>query len=303
MKPICAALAAVLATTLGACGQVPWDQQAAVGGVEQDLDGILYSSFVDGTPKLFVSSNDGSASPLDTGELGAYSADWSPNKTQIAFIGQGNEDPDIYVMSADGTDRQRVLASTAIEGDPNWSADGKSIYFWQSFDDGTWVVQQVNVRTGEVTPVEGTLNGDGMIAVSPVDDRIALARNVKGDLSIEIIGVGKGSASTSIPGGAASPSWSPSGNQLAYLDDDARLHIKDFASGTTVSIQSPSDARLSDVEWGPDESSILVRTSAVPSQGQIQQQDTFVVDTTSGDVTKVNLGSDKSDYFGGISWQ
>lgn len=296
--------AAVAATTLGACGAASSGGTAATALDDPNLTGILFSVFEHGDPQLYATSADGSATKFDTEGLSAYSADWSPGKEQIAFIGDnGGENSDIYTMNADGSNIQCVLSTPVAEGDPTWSHDGRLIYFWQSFDDGTWLVKSVDVATGDVRSVEGTINNDSMIDSSPSGAQLAVSRNEGGDVSIEVVGLTASAESLSIPNGRGTPSWSPSGERLAYTDSDLQLNIRSMVDGETVKVSLPKAARVAVAEWAPSEDALLVVTSQVPAPGVSVPEEVFLVDTRSGQTIPVALGDEGADYFGGISWE
>jgi Tol biopolymer transport system component len=78
----------------------------------------LHSMNVDGTEDKRV------------GEGVAIMAQYSPDGKQIVFMGDGgNNQPDLWVMNADGTGRKQITKTEDIEIGPLWSADGKRIFF------------------------------------------------------------------------------------------------------------------------------------------------------------------------------
>jgi dipeptidyl aminopeptidase/acylaminoacyl peptidase len=81
----------------------------------------------------------GAIRQLTTLETTQYDPVWSPDGKQIAFRGTKRgltdrettmEDTHVWVMSADGSDRREIGAAIDDrQGAPQWSADGRSIYF------------------------------------------------------------------------------------------------------------------------------------------------------------------------------
>jgi Tol biopolymer transport system component len=60
----------------------------------------------------------------------AYSAVWSPDGTQIAYITtRDGGNADIYIMDADGSNPRRITRRLEAESYPTWSPDGRSILF------------------------------------------------------------------------------------------------------------------------------------------------------------------------------
>jgi Tol biopolymer transport system component len=80
-------------------------------------------------PHLYTVNADGSEEKR-LGDAGGVMGQWSPDGKQIVFMGDGgNNQPDLWVMSADGTGKKQVTKTEDIEIGPSWSADGKRIYF------------------------------------------------------------------------------------------------------------------------------------------------------------------------------
>jgi Tol biopolymer transport system component len=58
-------------------------------------------------------------------------AAWSPDGSQIVYEAAGTKGrPDIYVMNADGSGRQRLTHDPARDENPDWSPDGSQIAFY-----------------------------------------------------------------------------------------------------------------------------------------------------------------------------
>ena len=59
-------------------------------------------------------------------------AGWSPDGTKIFYIRDEEadpiEDPELYVVNADGTNRTRLTASAEIAEEARWSTDSASVF-------------------------------------------------------------------------------------------------------------------------------------------------------------------------------
>jgi Tol biopolymer transport system component len=61
-----------------------------------------------------------------------YQPDWSPDGKEILFVSERDGVPQIWVMSADGSNQRRVTQSSGrINRHPDWSPDQKRIIFTQ----------------------------------------------------------------------------------------------------------------------------------------------------------------------------
>ena len=54
---------------------------------------------------------------------------WSPDGAKIAFISLGDDNSDIYVINADGSNLRRLTESNALDRQPLWSPDSTRIVF------------------------------------------------------------------------------------------------------------------------------------------------------------------------------
>ena len=118
-----------------------------------------------------------------------WTAVWSPNGRQIAFVGNRprggpcpcKDNSDIYVMNADGSGTRRLTHHAGYNAEPAWSPDGRKIAF-RSTRDGN---REIYV-----------MNADG-------SKQRNLTRNPAKDVR---------------------PSWSPDGRRIAFVSDrDGRL--------------------------------------------------------------------------------
>lgn len=80
-------------------------------------------------PHLYTMNPDGT----DVTHLGSETgimAQWSPDGKRIVCMGDGgNNQPDLFVMDADGKNRRQLTKTADVEIGPLWSADGKRIFF------------------------------------------------------------------------------------------------------------------------------------------------------------------------------
>jgi len=110
---------------------------------------------------LWRSRADGSEPvQLTSAPMTAFTPDWSPDGTQLAFVGYLPGKPNkIYVVSRDGGLSYPITGDSEREWDPNWSVDGKSLLFghiWYSFELGTTGIFKFDLSTKHVSLLPGS---------------------------------------------------------------------------------------------------------------------------------------------------
>jgi Tol biopolymer transport system component len=86
---------------------------------------------------IWVSNMDSSASPVSLTDSPAndYKPAWSPDGTKIAFVSERDNNPEIYVMKADGTMQTRLTNNAVKDTLPVWSPDSNLIAFTSNRDE------------------------------------------------------------------------------------------------------------------------------------------------------------------------
>ncbi len=178
------------------------------------------------TLSLEVATDDGNnaAQELDSGSP-LYWA-WSPDaRNMFVHVGGTRNDSDTAQVSmvplSAPPPPEPVISSPGEFLAPQWSSDGKSIYYSQQSDNGR---QALMTADAQGKNARSLLNYDGRIAfaVSPHGDRVAYIATPS-DLQlptfgeVHVVGVdGKNDESLGNTH-ALALMWSPSGNRLAYL--------------------------------------------------------------------------------------
>ena len=135
-----------------------------------DAKKVVFESDRLGYSDIWYCDSDGSNCAQLTSLRGtAGTARWSPDGHRIAFEFQSQHYYDVYVLELPGG-RPRLLPtfSGADNGAPNWSRDGKWIYFYSSHEKGPLQLWKVPFQGG--TPLRVTKNG-GVYAVESDDGR------------------------------------------------------------------------------------------------------------------------------------
>ncbi|MGD2155053.1 MAG: BTAD domain-containing putative transcriptional regulator [Gemmatimonadales bacterium] len=117
----------------------------------------------------------------DTRAGGGYSAAWSPDGTQIAFVANPDDDQDIFVSNADGSNATRVVAAPGKDLDPAWSPDGRRLAFSSTRNGGADIFtvrpngsdlhQITDAPADELTPVWLSATVIAFVMVQPDGSR------------------------------------------------------------------------------------------------------------------------------------
>jgi Tol biopolymer transport system component len=161
--------------------------------------------------------------------------DWSPDGSRIVLVsaqdstpGAPTRRPEIFVMSADGTDMRRLLVTTGPARHPRWSPDGTLIAF-AAYDAGVQgyrlhVMKSdgSNVRLLTSSAIENfspewSPDGKQLLFLSNRPPRnwwtiYVIAPDGSGERQL----AGNAACGTNVSG----PRWSPDGARIAYACDD-----------------------------------------------------------------------------------
>lgn len=181
-------------------------------------EGTLWQSKADGTDRHELTFE-----PMQSSE-----PRWSPNGTQIAFVGeQAGKPAKIYVVPAAGGVAEQVTNGDMNAGDPSWSPDGSALaYGAYDFTNGAERqrgIRILNLRDHSVATLPGSEN-------------------------------------------YYSPRWSPDGRWLLALNEDSfALELYSFASHTWEELTSMGAAYPN---WSSDSRCVLFDLSGSASSGK-----------------------------------
>ena len=245
-------------------------------GVDFSRDGkwIAFMSYPEGS--LWRSRPDGSErSQLTYPPLLAYMPRWSPDGSQIAFMGQLPGKPwQLYIVSAQGGSAQQLIPEQRDQADPTWSPDGKLLAFGGqavSEKDAVRVnaIRLFDVRTRSVTVVPGS-EGLWSPRWSPAGDRLAAMSNDGNELFVYSFST---RAWTKVAQASIGyPTWSHNGDSIFFLN-----HLAGGDQVFRVSVTSHKLEEVADLKnfhgapfligyWfglAPDDSPLLIRDAGI----------------------------------------
>ncbi|HEX8084797.1 MAG TPA: hypothetical protein VF529_10950 [Solirubrobacteraceae bacterium] len=181
---------------------------------------------------------------------------WSPDATEIVFRSNRDGEPDVWLMSADGTDARQVADDPGDERYPGFSPDGTRIAF-TSTRDGDTDVYTMRRDGGDVQQLTHNDVYDSAPAWSPDGSRIAFERGAAGDdPTNEVWTMAAGGSDerrlTDNDALDEGPAWSPDGARIAFTsarsDPDGDVFVMN-SDGSDQHVVAASPALEESPDW------------------------------------------------------
>jgi len=157
---------------------------------------------------------------------------WSPDGHRIAFSALSQASRDLFLYDFDTDSLTRLTNDLYDDKDVSWYPDGKRLIFSSdrkhdndippdttgTFVYGLYDLQEMDVASRTITPIDVGDGANTEPVVSPDGERIAFISNRSGidNIYVHYIDSARTIAVTNILTSAASPSWSPDGQNLAF---------------------------------------------------------------------------------------
>jgi Tol biopolymer transport system component len=202
-----------------------------------DVQGVLWSMPFSG----------GAAKQLTELLLEPARPDWSPRGAAVAFEAYSGGTFHIWMMKPDGSGVRQLTFGHGDDRDPKWSPDGTKIAFAsdRAFN-GSYDIWVLDVASGGLTQITSSPLEEFEPSWSPDGTQIVFASgtttaiSLAGGNKIESIILAGGARTTLVtaPAGARlnSPTWSPDGTKLAYLqfqNNKSQLMVSGTQVGTS----------------------------------------------------------------------
>jgi Tol biopolymer transport system component len=208
---------------------------------------------------IYVVKADGTGNTPLTNSKAIYPA-WSPDSMKIAFECFPNNDLEICVINADGTEQKRLTNSPGLDGSPVWSPDGTKIAF-ASERDGDFEIYVMKADGTELTQLtNNVLFRDSNPAWSPYGTKIAFESNrdsiliTNNDLYVMNADGTEQKRLTNSLNWDQYPVWSPDGTKIAFESSGTYSNSKIWvinADGTGLTQLTYNPGWDGWVSWGP----------------------------------------------------
>jgi len=148
---------------------------------------------------------------------------WSPDGAKIAFVSQRDENYEIYVMNADGSEKKRLTNDAndngRFWGRFSWSPDGEKIAFESArYGDPNSEIYVMNTDGGGNKTLTSNSDYDGGPSWSPDGKKIAFESHRDRNPEIYVMNADgtEQKRLTDLPSDDRCPSWSPDGRKIAF---------------------------------------------------------------------------------------
>lgn len=219
-----------------------------------DYRRLLYLSYVDGNPRIYVYDiGTGRQTLVSQNANPTFAPRWSPDGRHILYSMAVGGNTDIYRVAASGGSSTRLTDTPGIDIGGSYSPDGSKIVF-ESDRSGS---QQCYVMDADGRNQKRISFGGGRCATpewSPRGDQIAFTR-IAGDFNIAVMSpAGSGVRVLTRGWQDEAPTWAPNGRIIQFFRTERNsgrtaLWQVDLTGKNERRLPTPVDA--SDPAWGP----------------------------------------------------
>jgi len=159
----------------------------------------------------------------------SYWHGWSPDGTTLAFVGQRNDDFDIYAIPVSGGQETRLTTAKGLDDGPDYAPDASFIYFnsertghmqiWRMKQDGS---DQKQITSDELNDWFPHPSPDGKWIVFLSYEKEVTGHPGNKDVTLRLMSLAdrKITVLATLFGGQGTinvPSWSPDSKKLAFV--------------------------------------------------------------------------------------
>lgn len=146
----------------------------------------------------------------------------APSRPQysVAYASFGPLNSAIYVADADGRHERLLIGGSALDMNPSFSPDGRSVLF-TSRRNGSADIYQVQIDGSRLERLTDDPAFDDQAVMAPDGRRVAFVSSRSGQAEVWILDLETRQVRnlTDHPGGDYRPAWSPDGQWIAFTSD------------------------------------------------------------------------------------
>ncbi|HJN17082.1 MAG TPA: hypothetical protein QGH10_16365 [Armatimonadota bacterium] len=195
----------------------------------------------------------------DLTDEGGFHPTYSPDGATVAIGSRRSVSEDIYLINAQGGDRNRLDQLTtdpASDGQPAWSPTGDRLLFTTNRDGNNDIYILALATPATQTPVTTDTANDQWASFAPDGNRVAFQSDRAGNTDIWIVDLTTGGLTqiTTSTSRDEHPAWSPDGTKILFASNRAGdFDIWSIAPDGTGLTQITSDGRSDGYpQWKPD---------------------------------------------------
>ncbi len=227
---------------------------------------------------------------------GVYEFAWSPDGKTVAYIGPAGGGFDIWTVSSNGGQTQRITSTQRFKKQLRWSADGKWLAFIAYQDDGNSDLRAINLSDDSILSLTDTSAEESDPVWSPDSRQVAFTERSGSKMRVMSVDVGTGMVRKLTDAPASDLQWSPDGKSLVFVANllqlrDERRENEDIfiipAEGGEPRLITPGTPRFRDMSpsWAPD-SRRIVYTSDETGFSNL-----YILDTQNGSRQTLTSGT------------
>ncbi|MGI5868079.1 MAG: hypothetical protein ACOX9C_01355 [Kiritimatiellia bacterium] len=145
--------------------------------------------------------------------------------SKILLVGRRGRNPEVYQCDADGARLKQLTSDNKLCLSPTWIPN-RNAFLYTSWLNGTPAVYRVDLNTNRREPLANYpgMNNGAVVAPSGSIMALVLSRSGGVDLYVQNLSTRQLTRLTSSNKiNESSPTWSPDGNDLAYISDEGRI--------------------------------------------------------------------------------
>jgi Tol biopolymer transport system component len=228
---------------------------------------------------------------------------------KIAFVSSRDGSSEVYLITTDGSNVERLTYNDLEELYLAWSPDGSQLAFTAQSEDGSYQIFVMNVDGSNLRQLTDTQGYNLRPTWSPDGTQIAFEaqRNTQHDIFvIDVDGTNETNITDSLDASEHCPEWSPDGSRFIYGSDrgfESTRGVPDFiifytmlSNGSDVVALPNGGDIVSCFAWSPDGTTIAYSASSGIDR------ELYLMSADGTDVTTITASIDTLSDVGTPDW-